>query len=60
MADDKLVRSAQAGGTMGKTPPAGGGKVPTVKGNGLKQAWADQSSKPSVLTDMSAAKKKVK
>ena len=45
---------------MGKTPPAGGGKVPTVKGNGLKQAWADQSSKPSVLTDMSAAKKRVK
>lgn len=60
MADDKLVRSAQAGGTMGKTAPAGGGKNVMPKGDGLKQAWSNQTSKPSVLSDMSAAKKRVK
>lgn len=60
MADSKLVRNAQAGGTMGKTAPAGGGKTPAVKGDGLKRAWADQTNKPSVLSDMSGAKKRVK
>jgi hypothetical protein len=60
MADSKLVRSAQDGGKMGKTAPAGGGRDTMPKGDGLKRAWADQTSKPSVLTNMDAAKKRVK
>jgi len=60
MADSKLVRDAQAGGAMGKTAPAGGGRDTMPKGDGLKRAWADQNYKPSVTIDMSAAKKRVK
>jgi len=33
---------------------------PGKSGDGLKQAWSNQTAKPSKLTDMSAAKKKVR
>jgi hypothetical protein len=53
----KIVEAAQAGGKMGKSAPAGGGKQMTPKGDGLKTAWkADRGGKPS----MAMAKKKVK
>ena len=58
MAD--FVKAAQAAGPQGKTAPAGGGKQTMPKGDGLKQAWSDQTSKPSVRVDMSAAKRKVR
>lgn len=53
------TRIAQSGGVSKGSPNSG--KDPGVRGgNGLKTAWADQTSKPSVLTDMSAAKKRVR
>jgi hypothetical protein len=53
------VKQAQAGGVSKGTParPSDPGTSRT-KGDGLKQAWSDQTSKPSVLNNMSAAKKK--
>jgi hypothetical protein len=36
------------------------GKGPTPKGSGLKRAWEDQTSKPSLLANMSGAKQKVR
>lgn len=42
---------------MGKTAPAGGGKTPMPKGDGLKTAWKeDRGGKPG----MAMAKKKVR
>lgn len=53
----KLVTAAQAGGKMGKSAPAGGGKTPMPKGDGLKTAWKpDRGGK----TDLPMAKKKVR
>lgn len=52
------VKAAQAGGVskgMASRPSS-----PGTKGDGLKQAWADQTKSPSKLTDMSAAKKRVR
>jgi hypothetical protein len=53
-----IVGAAQAGGKMGKTAPAGGGKTMMPKGDGLKAAWSEKDR--SRLIDMSAAKKKVR
>ncbi len=53
----KLVSAAQAGGKMGKTAPAGGGKQATPKGDGLKTAWKPERGGK---IDMGAAKKKVR
>ena len=55
MAKDELVREAQSGGEHKPVPPRYG-KTPAL----LERAWADQSSRPSRLTDMEAAKKKVR
>jgi len=57
MADFKPTREAQAGGKMGKTAPAGGGKTPMPKGDGLKAAWKYERGG---VSDMAAAKKKVR
>lgn len=57
MKDSSIVRQAQAAGPQGKTSPAGGGKEPTPKGDGLKTAWKYERGG---TTDMSAAKKKVR
>jgi len=57
MADSKLVRAAQAGGKMGKTAPAGGGKIPMPKGDGLKAAWKPDRGG---VANMAAAKMKVR
>jgi hypothetical protein len=40
--------------------PAGGGREPRPKGDGLKQAWSNQTAKPSVLSNVEAAKKRVR
>lgn len=53
------LKTAWAGSSKGGGP-AGGGRQPMPKGDGLKQAWSNQSAKPSVLTNMDAAKKKVR
>ncbi len=53
----KLVEAAQAGGKMGKTAPAGGGKQMMPKGDGLKTAWSADKGKK---IDMPMAKKKVR
>ncbi len=53
----KLVSAAQAGGKMGKTAPAGGGKQSTPKGDGLKTAWKPERGGK---IDLGAAKKKVR
>lgn len=58
MKDSKLVRAAQAGGASKSKPVLS--KSPGKSGDGLKQAWSDQTKRPSVLADMSAAKKKVR
>lgn len=53
----KLVTAAQAGGKMGKSAPAGGGKDMMPKGDGLKAAWKpDRGGKVA----MPMAKKKVR
>jgi hypothetical protein len=53
------LRMAQSGGVSKGSRNTG--RDPGVKGgDGLKTAWGDQTSKPSVLTDMSAAKKRVR
>ena len=54
----KLVEAAQAGGKMGKTAPAGGGKTMMPKGDGLKTAWKPGSRSSPI--GMEAAKKKVR
>jgi len=58
MKDSSLVRAAQAGGVSKSKPNMP--RSPGKSGDGLKQAWSDQAKRPSVLTDMSAAKKKVR
>lgn len=57
MANYKPTTDAQMGGKMGKTAPAGGGKEPTPKGDGLKTAWKyDRGG----VVNTEAAKKKVR
>ena len=60
MKDSSLVRAAQAAGPQGKTAPAGGGRQTMPKGDGLPQAWANQTAKPSVRIDMKMARVKVR
>lgn len=55
----KLVKAAQAGGKMGKTAPAGGGKDTMPKGDGLKAAWGPTAGRGK-MTGVEAAKKKVR
>lgn len=55
-----LVKAAQAAGPQGKTAPAGGGKIPMPKGDGLGKAWANQTASPSAKVPMGAARKKVR
>lgn len=55
----KIVEAAQAGGKMGKSAPAGGGKQAMPKGDGLKAAWGDVGTRGK-KTDMPMAKKKVR
>ena len=52
------TKMAQTGGVSKGKPNAPAS--PGTKGDGLKQAWSNQTGKPSVLTDMSAAKKRVR
>lgn len=52
------TKRAQAGGPMKGMPSKP--KMSGGKGDGLKQAWSDQTAKPSKLSDMAAAKKKVR
>lgn len=52
------TRMAQAGGVAKGKPTMP--KSPGTKGDGLKTAWKDQTKSPSVLSDMSAAKKRVR
>ncbi len=53
----KVVADAQAGGKMGKTAPAGGGKDTMPKGDGLKTAWKYERGG---VIDVPMAKKKVR
>jgi hypothetical protein len=55
----KLVKAAQAGGKMGKTAPAGGGKTTMPKGDGLKAAWAGPETRCKRV-DMKMARQKVR
>lgn len=55
---DGGVKMAQSGGVSKGTPSVGSLRI--GKGDGLKTAWADQTSKPSRLIDMGAARKKVR
>ena len=52
------TRMAQAGGVAKGKPTMP--KSPGTKSDGLKTAWGNQTAKPSVLSDMSAAKKRVR
>ena len=54
-----LVAEAQSGG-VAKGKPNTGKAFSGKGGDGLKTAWANQTAKPSVLTNMDAAKKKVR
>lgn len=58
-ARDGGVKMAQSGGVAKGTParPSDPGTTRT-KGDGLKTAWADQTSRPSKLVNMGAARKK--
>lgn len=58
MADSRFVTSAQSGG-VSKGKPSTGSDA-TGKGSGLKTAWANQTAKPSVMTNMAMAKKRVR
>jgi hypothetical protein len=49
---------AQSGGSVKPVPPKNGGSGSA--NNGLKTAWKDQTKSPSVLSNMDAAKKKVR
>jgi hypothetical protein len=60
MKDSSLVRAAQAAGPQGKTAPAGGGKTPMPRGDGLDKAWANQTARPSTRVDLKAARVKVR
>jgi hypothetical protein len=53
-----IVEKAQAPG-MTKGKPNGAGQKDNM-GNGLKQAWADQTKKPSAIANLAMAKKKVR
>ncbi len=55
---DGGVKMAQSGGVskgIPSRPPS-----PRSHGTGLDTAWKDQTKSPSVLTDVSAARKKVR
>ena len=54
-----LVASAQSGG-VAKGTPGGGGRTMMPKGDGLDKAWANQTAKPSAMTNMKAARQKVR
>jgi hypothetical protein len=54
-----IVAAAQAGGKMGKTAPAGGGKIPCPKGDGLKAAWGDVNTRGKRI-DVKMARQKVR
>lgn len=59
MGGSNVVAQAQSGGVSKGSPNTG--RDPGVRGgDGLKTAWGDQTSKPSVLTNMDAAKKRVR
>jgi hypothetical protein len=58
MKNSSLVKAAQAGGSVKPMPAKSGGTGSA--NNGLKQAWKDQTKSPSVLTNMDAAKKRVR
>jgi len=53
-----IVEKAQAAG-MTKDKP-NGAKQKEGMGDGLKQAWADQTKKPSAMVNLAMAKKKVR
>jgi hypothetical protein len=58
------VKMAQSGGVSKGTPSRpkdpGGVAATASKGTGLKTAWADQTSRPSVLVPLGTAKKRVR
>lgn len=58
MAKSNATTRAQSGGSVKPVPKNNGGSGSS--NNGLKTAWKDQASRPSVLTNMSAAKKSVR
>lgn len=58
MADSKFVTAAQSGGASKGKPSMGSDAI--GKGSGLKTAWANQTAKPSVMTNMSKAKERVR
>jgi hypothetical protein len=58
MKDSKFVIAAQSGGVAKGKPAMGSDSI--GKGSWLKTAWANQTAKPSVMTNMSAAKMKVR
>lgn len=49
---------AQSGGSVKPIPPRNGGSGSS--NNGLKTAFKEQTKSPSVLTNMTAAKKRVR
>ena len=55
---DDGVKMAQSGGVAKGRP----NRVaqPTPRGDGLKQAWTDQTRRPSELVDTAAARKRVR
>lgn len=58
MAKSNPTIRAQAGGSVKPMPDKSGGSGSA--NNGLKTAWKDQTKSPSVLTNMDAAKKRVR
>jgi hypothetical protein len=54
------LKAAWAAPSKSGGGPAGGGREPMPKGDGLKQAWSNQTAKPSVLSNVEAAKKRVR
>jgi hypothetical protein len=58
------VKMAQSGGVSkgvaSRPADPGGASAMGSKGSGLKTAWADQTARPSVLNNMSTAKKRVR
>lgn len=58
MADSKFVTVAQSCGVSKGKPSVGSDSI--SKGSGLKTAWANQTAKPSVMTNMATAKKRVR
>ncbi len=56
MAKSNPTIRAQSGGAVKPVPKQNGGSGSA--NNGLKTAWKDQSNRPSVLANLSGAKKK--